>query len=310
MVLAHVAKHVRGSLTTRYRPSGAATHPSKAGACSPAETHDHRQAATQTRRRTAAPTRCQTQAQAQARRHHDSADPALRGRPLRPPARPSQTGWQQRPARRPPTVTDAAATTFMVERAAAEARRTSSHLHSKPAPQAHRPPPTGPEQRQGQPAASPPPYQPLMSAHIRQMPRYRRPRGSQPNPEAETVSAYPRVRVRSLYPTLQSFFCHSPIYQRHLWGNAREQKIPYHGSPPLDGPHLQKAACQPQASHPTRMPIQFMPVWQQIALSRQCHTYLRGTQNASMQGTLINSTFRARDVDNVVAKKKARRRAG
>ena len=35
----------------------------------------------------------------------------------------------------------------------------------------------------------------------------------------------------------------------------------------------------------------------------QCHTYLRGTQNGSMQGTLINSTFRAHDVDYVVAKK-------
>ena len=35
----------------------------------------------------------------------------------------------------------------------------------------------------------------------------------------------------------------------------------------------------------------------------QCHTYLRWTQNGSMQGTLINSTFKARDVDCVIAKK-------
>ena len=50
---------------------------------------------------------------------------------------------QQRPARRCPTVTDAATTTFMAERAAAEAQRTSSSQLSKPAPQAHGPPPTG-----------------------------------------------------------------------------------------------------------------------------------------------------------------------
>ena len=85
----------------------------------------------------------------------------------------------------------------MAECAAAEARRTSSHHHSKCAPKAHRQPPTGPEQRQGQPAASPPPYQPLMSVKIRQMPSYRRPRGTQPNPEVESVSAYPRIRIRS-----------------------------------------------------------------------------------------------------------------
>ena len=69
----------------------------------------------------------------------------------------------------------------------------------------------------------------------------------------------------AFYPTLQSIFCHTAIYQRHLWGNALEQKIPYHRSPPLDGPHLQKAACQPQAGHPMQMPIQCMPVWQYIA---------------------------------------------
>ena len=52
--------------------------------------------------------------------------------PSRPEAR-----RQQHPARRPPAVTNAAATTFMAERAAAEARRTLSCHLSKPAPQAH-----------------------------------------------------------------------------------------------------------------------------------------------------------------------------
>ena len=85
----------------------------------------------------------------------------------------------------------------MAEGAAAEVQRTSSHHHSKAARQVHGPPRTGLEQRQGQPAAPLPPYQPPMFAHIQQMPRYRRLRGSQPNPEAETVSAYSRVRVRS-----------------------------------------------------------------------------------------------------------------
>ena len=84
----------------------------------------------------------------------------------------------------------------MAECAAAEARPTSSRHPSKPAPQAHKPPPTGPEQRQGPPAASQPPYQPPMSVHIQKMPHYRRHHGSQPNPEAETVRAYPRVHVR------------------------------------------------------------------------------------------------------------------
>ena len=56
---------------------------------------------------------------------------------------------------------------------------------------------TGHERRQGPPAASPPPYQPSMSAHIQRMPRYRRRRESQPNPETETVRAYPRVHIRS-----------------------------------------------------------------------------------------------------------------
>ena len=42
----------------------------------------------------------------------------------------------------PPPFNDAAATNFMAERAAAEARRISSRHLSKPAPQAHGPPPT------------------------------------------------------------------------------------------------------------------------------------------------------------------------
>ena len=57
-------------------------------------------------------------------------------------------------------------------------------------------------------------------------------------------------------------FCHTPIFQKHLSGNTLEQKIPSHGSPPLDGPHLQKAACEPQAGHPRQMSTQCMPVWQ------------------------------------------------
>ena len=85
----------------------------------------------------------------------------------------------------------------MAERAAAEAQRTSSGHLPNPTPQAGGPPPTGPEQRQGPPAASPPPYQPSMSAHIQRMPRYRRRHESQPNPEAETVRAHPRVHICS-----------------------------------------------------------------------------------------------------------------
>ena len=109
---------------------------------------------------------------------------------------PSEARRQQHQARRPPAVTDASATFFMAERAAAEARRTSSRHPSKPAPQAHGPPLTGPDRRDGTPAASPPPYQHSMSAHIQHMPRYRRHRESKPNPEADTVRAYPRVRIR------------------------------------------------------------------------------------------------------------------
>ena len=99
------------------------------------------------------------------------------------------------PSHRPPTVTDATATTFMAERAAAEARRTSSRHLSKPTPQAHGPLLTKPERRQGPPAVSPPPYQPSMTAHIQRMPHYRRRRESPPNPEAETVRAHRRVHI-------------------------------------------------------------------------------------------------------------------
>ena len=130
------------------------------------------------------------------------ATTAARARPpedvlydIRP--QPSQAWGQQHPARRPPTVTDAAATTFIAERATTEARRTSSRHLSKPAPQAHGPPLTRPERHQGPPAASPPPYQPSMTAHIQRMPRYRRCRESPPNPEAETVRAHPRVHIRA-----------------------------------------------------------------------------------------------------------------
>ena len=84
----------------------------------------------------------------------------------------------------------------MAERAAAEARRASSHHLPKPAPQAHGPLPTKPEQRQGPPAAPPPPYRPPMTPHMQRMPHYRRRRESPPNPEAETVRAYPRVHIR------------------------------------------------------------------------------------------------------------------
>ena len=84
----------------------------------------------------------------------------------------------------------------MAERAAAEAQQAWSRHPSKPAPQAHGPPHTRPEQRQGQPSASLPRYQPSMTAHIQQMPRYRRHCESKPNPEAEVVHAYPRFHIR------------------------------------------------------------------------------------------------------------------
>ena len=86
------------------------------------------------------------------RHHHPPRTSYTTSGPNHP--RPSKSNAQHGA---PPTVTDTAATTFMGERAAAEARCTSSRHHSKPTPQAHGPPPTRPEQRQGQPAASPPP---------------------------------------------------------------------------------------------------------------------------------------------------------
>ena len=151
---------------------------------------------------------------------------------------PSQARRQQHPARRLPTVTDATATTFMAERAAAETRRTSSRHHSKPAPQAYGPPPTGPDRSKGPPAASPPPYQPSMSAHIQHMPRYRRHRESQPDPEAETVPPYPRVHIRPRFnstrtPTEQDYeefprpatatSRHDPITPTHAHSSAQDR---------------------------------------------------------------------------------------
>ena len=152
---------------------------------------------------------------------------------------PSQARRQQRPAQRPPTVTDATATTFMAERAAAEARRTSSPHLSKPAPQAHGPLPTRPERRQGPPAASPPPYQPSMTAHIQRMPHYRRRRESPPNPEAETVRAHPRVHIRVCphsprTPTEQDYEesprpatatgPHDPVTPTHAHSSAQDRR--------------------------------------------------------------------------------------
>ena len=151
---------------------------------------------------------------------------------------PSQAQRQQRPARRPTTVTDATATTFMAERAAAEAQRTSSRHLPKPAPQAQGPPPTGPERRQGLPAASWPPYQPSVSAHIQRMPRYCRRRESQANPEAETVRAHPRVHIRSRphsprTPTAQDYeespglatatSPHDPVTPTHAHSSAQDR---------------------------------------------------------------------------------------
>ena len=111
--------------------------------------------------------------------------------------RPPRPGGSSAQHGAPPPVTDAAATTFIAERVTAEARRTLPCHLSKPAPQAHGPPPTRPERREGLPAAPPPPYQPSMTAHIQRMPHYRRRRESPPNPEAETVRAHPRVHIRA-----------------------------------------------------------------------------------------------------------------
>ena len=59
-------------------------------------------------------------------------------------------------------------------------------------------PPTGTRQKQFTAAGLPIPRVPLgaTNRHIQQMPRYGRHRESQPNPEAETVRAYPRVHIR------------------------------------------------------------------------------------------------------------------
>ena len=114
---------------------------------------------------------------------------------------PSKARQRQRPAQRPPAINDAAATTFRAERTTAKARRTLSHHHPKPTPWTHSPPPlNGPEQRQGQPAAFPPPYQPALSAHVKQMSCYRRLHGPQPNPQTESVFIYPRVPLRATRP--------------------------------------------------------------------------------------------------------------
>ena len=172
------------------------------------------------------------------------ATTATRARPpedvlydIRP--QPSQARRQQRPARRPPTVTDATATTFMAERAAAEARRASSHHLPKPAPQAHGPPLTKPEQRQGPPAAPLPPYRPPMTAHMQRMPHYRRRRESPPNPEAETVRAHPRVHIRvhphsPSTPTEQDYEesprpaaaagSHDPVTPTHAHSSAHDRR--------------------------------------------------------------------------------------
>ena len=209
--------------------------PDEARARSPAEIQDRRQAAAQTRRRAAAATRSQTKAQAQARRHNGSARPTPRGCPLWHSALARR---QQRPAGRPPTVTDANATTLMAEHAGAEARRNSSRHLSKPAPQAHGLLLTGPERRQGPPAAPLPPYEPSMSAHIQRMPRYRRRRESQPNPEAETVRTYPRVHICSRphspgTPTAQDYeeslrpatatSPHDPVTPTHAHSSAQDR---------------------------------------------------------------------------------------
>ena len=82
-----------------------------------------------------------------------------------------------------------------------------------------------------------------MSAHIQQMPRYRRHRESQPNPEAETGRAYPRVHIRPRLrsprnPTAQDYedspgpatatSPHEPTTPTHVHSSAQS-----HG-PPMD----------------------------------------------------------------------------
>ena len=120
----------------------------------------------------------------------------------------------------------------MAERAAAEARRASSHHLPKPAPQAHGP-------LQGPPATPPPPYRPPMTAHMQRMPHYRRRRESPPNPEAETVRAHPRVHIRvhphsPRTPTEQDYEesprpataagPHDPITPTHAHSSAQDRR--------------------------------------------------------------------------------------
>ena len=120
----------------------------------------------------------------------------------------------------------------MAERAAAEARRASSHHLPKPTLQAHGP-------LQGPPAAPPPPYRPPMTAHMQRMPHYRRRRESPPNPEAETVRAHPRVHIRvhphsPRTPTEQDYEesprpataagPHDPITPTHAHSSAQDRR--------------------------------------------------------------------------------------
>ena len=196
------------SPTTRYGLSGAAAHPSEARAGSPAKTptsrhaatqnpattQDHRRGATQTCHHTTARNRYQTQALDKARRRADSANPAPRVRPLRPPAPAIQGPAAANPALRPPAIADAAATIFRAERATAGARRTPSQPHPKSATLVHRPSRTGPEHRQGQQAASRPPFQ------LRCLPASRRcpvtAANMDPNPTPmQSISICPRVSV-------------------------------------------------------------------------------------------------------------------
>ena len=192
-------RHRQGtrSLTTRYRASGAAAHPSEARARSPAETKEYRQVATQTCRRTAAPVRCRTKAQAQARRRDNSANPAPRGSPLRPPA--------------PAIVNSAAAAPSMAPTHRERRRRHHLHVgtrrgrgarHLVPPPLKTRTPDprTTPDETGTTPGPKnsvPAPLQAPVSAHIQQMPCYCRPRGSQTNPEAESLSGCPQVQLHS-----------------------------------------------------------------------------------------------------------------
>ena len=163
-------RHSKGprSLTNRYRPSGPVTHPSKARARSQIKTQDHRPAATQTRRRTTAPASRQTQAQTQAWRHNDSANPAPRGQPLQSPAPAIPDPAAAAPSKAPPH----------------RHRRRRYHLYGGTRNPGQL---TAPD-RSG---ATPEPTSSVpVPARLEKMLRYRRPRRSQPDPKAKTVSAY------------------------------------------------------------------------------------------------------------------------